>query len=407
MCGRFTQERPASELAEIFGAEPLVDDPGAHYNIAPTDEALVVVQREERRAVTAYRWGLIPHWATEAKVGSRMFNARAETLTTARPSATRSSRKRCLVPVDSFYEWKREGTIRQPYRVVRRRRPAAGPGRPVGRAGATRRPRPCGGRSRSSRPRPNEALRDLHDRMPVIVPEDAWDRWLDPAPADPGELLGPARADRRRRPRCLRRRRAWSTTSAATDPSSSSRSSARTVRRRRIAPPGRRHPRGPLPRRRGMIAQSVGAGHVWQNRALPRQEPTLPVREPPSAEQRAIEVALLGRVRDGDASALSDLYGRFGGPLYSLAYQIVRDAGAAEDIVQEVFMAVWRDAGRFDPAKGSPAGWLFALTRHKAIDLLRRETTARSRSVDVDLTLEPAAEDVEHEAWIGIRRDRR
>ena len=114
----------------------------------------------------------------------------------------------------------------------------------------------------------------------------------------------------------------------------------------------------------GMVL-TVGAVHVWQNRALPRQERLLPVREPPSAEQRAVEVALLGRVRDGDATALSDLYGRFGGPLYSLAYQIVRDAGAAEDIVQEVFMAVWRDAGRFDPAKGSPAGWLFALTRHK------------------------------------------
>jgi RNA polymerase sigma factor (sigma-70 family) len=155
-----------------------------------------------------------------------------------------------------------------------------------------------------------------------------------------------------------------------------------------------------------MISPAVSAVHVWQNHAQPRQEPTLPVREPPSAEQRAIEVALLRRVRDGDATALSDLYGRFGGPLYALAYQVVRDAGAAEDIVQEVFMAVWRDAGRFDPAKGSPAGWLFALTRHKAIDLLRRETTARSRSVDVDLTLEPAAEDVEHEAWVGIQRDR-
>ena len=63
MCGRFTQERPASELAEIFGAEPLVDDPAGTYNVAPTDEASVVVQRDDRRAITAYRWGLIPHWA--------------------------------------------------------------------------------------------------------------------------------------------------------------------------------------------------------------------------------------------------------------------------------------------------------------------------------------------------------
>lgn len=155
-----------------------------------------------------------------------------------------------------------------------------------------------------------------------------------------------------------------------------------------------------------MTSLAMDVGNVWQNPPLTRQEPTLPVREPPSAEQRAIDVALLGRIRDGDASALSDLYARFGSPLYSLAYQIVRDAGAAEDIVQEVFMAVWRSAGRFDPAKGSPAGWLFSLARHKAIDLLRRETTARSRSVEADLTLEPAAEDVEHEAWLGIRRDR-
>lgn len=155
-----------------------------------------------------------------------------------------------------------------------------------------------------------------------------------------------------------------------------------------------------------MIALTVDVGNVWQNRVTTRQEPTLPVREAPSAEQRAVDIALLARVRDGDATALSDLYARFGGPLYSLAYQVVRDAGAAEDVVQEVFMAVWRSAGRFDPTKGSPAGWLFSLARHKAIDLLRRETTARSRSVDADLTLEPAAEDVEHEAWLGIRRDR-
>ena len=77
MCGRFTQERPASEFAEIFAAEPLADELGARYNVAPTDDAFVVVQREDRRAVTAYRWGLVPHWSTDLKGGSRMFNARA------------------------------------------------------------------------------------------------------------------------------------------------------------------------------------------------------------------------------------------------------------------------------------------------------------------------------------------
>jgi putative SOS response-associated peptidase YedK len=189
MCGRFTQERPASELAEIFGAEPLVEDPGERYNVAPTDEALVVVQREDRRAVTAYRWGLIPHWATDAKVGSRMFNARAETLTRSPAFARAFQRRRCLVPVDSFYEWKREGTIRQPYRVSR------ADGRPLVLAGlwagwhdpvtdAVRRTFTIVTTT------PNEALSDLHDRMPVILPDDAWSRWLDPSPADRGELIG-------------------------------------------------------------------------------------------------------------------------------------------------------------------------------------------------------------------------
>jgi putative SOS response-associated peptidase YedK len=188
MCGRFTQERPASELAEIFGAEPLVDDPGGHYNVAPTDEALVVVQREERRAITAYRWGLIPHWATEARVGSRMFNARAETLTVSPAFSRAFQRRRCLVPVDSFYEWKREGTIRQPYRVAR------SDGRPLALAGLW-----AGWHDPVTETvrrtftivttRPNDALVDLHDRMPVIVPDDAWSRWLSPSIPDRGELL--------------------------------------------------------------------------------------------------------------------------------------------------------------------------------------------------------------------------
>jgi putative SOS response-associated peptidase YedK len=193
MCGRFTQERPASELAEIFAAEPLVDELGDRYNVAPTDEALVVVQRDDRRAITAYRWGLVPHWATELKAGSRMFNARAETLTSSPAFRAAFQRRRCLVPVDSFYEWKREGSVRQPYRVVRE------DGRPLALAGLW-----AGWRDPSSDPEspvivrtftivtsgPNDAVADLHDRMPVIVPDEAWERWLDPSPADPGELQG-------------------------------------------------------------------------------------------------------------------------------------------------------------------------------------------------------------------------
>jgi putative SOS response-associated peptidase YedK len=194
MCGRFTQERPASELAEIFAAEPLADELGARFNVAPTDEAFVVVQREDRRAVTAYRWGLVPHWSTDLKGASRMFNARAETITASPAFREAFRRRRCIVPVDSFYEWKREGSVRQPYRIV------GEDGRPLALAGLWAGWRdPAAEEERVVRTftivttTPNAALADLHDRMPVVLPEETWDHWLADGRAgssvDPGELL--------------------------------------------------------------------------------------------------------------------------------------------------------------------------------------------------------------------------
>jgi len=188
MCGRFAQQRPASELAEIFSAEPLVDDPGPRYNVAPTDEALVVVQRDDRRGVTSYRWGLIPHWADSAKVGSRMFNARAETLAGAPAFRDAFQRKRCLVPVECFYEWRREGTLRQPYTIGR------ADGAPLVLAGLWDGWRdPATDTVRRSftivTSAPNQAMATIHNRMPVILPEADWDAWLDGRYADRGRLL--------------------------------------------------------------------------------------------------------------------------------------------------------------------------------------------------------------------------
>ena len=186
MCGRFSQQRPASELAEIFAAEPLAEELGPRFNVAPTDPAYVVVQREERRAVVAYRWGLIPHWAESAKVASRMFNARAETLGRSPAFADALRRKRCLVPVDGFYEWHRTASGRQPYTIGR------DDGSPLVLAGLW-----SGWRDPALdqvvrtftivTTRPNDQLGWLHDRMPVVVPEARWTTWLDPS-ADPGEL---------------------------------------------------------------------------------------------------------------------------------------------------------------------------------------------------------------------------
>jgi putative SOS response-associated peptidase YedK len=189
MCGRFAQQRPAAELAERFAAEPLVDEPGERFNVAPTDEALVVVQREDRRAVTAYRWGLIPHWAEKASVGAKTFNARAETVTSAPMFRDSFRRHRIIVPVDAFYEWRRDGKVRQPF-VIRR-----ADGDVLALAGlwsfwrdpATEEPR----RTFTIVTSPaNEIVAELHDRMPVILEPKDWATWLEPGPADTGELLG-------------------------------------------------------------------------------------------------------------------------------------------------------------------------------------------------------------------------
>ncbi len=195
MCGRFAQQRPSSELAEIFDAEDLADDPGERFNVAPTDDALVVVQRDDRRAVTRYRWGLIPHWAEDRKVGSRQFNARDDRLASSPTFREAFRKRRCVVPVDAFYEWRRMGGVRQPYRISR------ADGRPLALAGLW-----AGWhdpdidevvRSFSIvTTTPNDLVAEIHDRMPVVLDDGAWERWIDPAIPDVAELhglLGPAR----------------------------------------------------------------------------------------------------------------------------------------------------------------------------------------------------------------------
>jgi putative SOS response-associated peptidase YedK len=194
VCGRFTQQRPTSELAEIFEAADLAADGGGHFNVAPTDEAAVVVQREEQRAIVRYRWGLIPPWAPDAKIASRTINARAETVASMPAFRDALRRRRCLVPVDGFYEWRREGAQRQPYRIER------SDGRPLVLAGlwaGWRDPAARGDQPTDIRrtftivtTRANTAIEPLHDRMPVVLPDGAWSRWLDTRSTDVGELHG-------------------------------------------------------------------------------------------------------------------------------------------------------------------------------------------------------------------------
>jgi len=201
MCGRFTQQRPSAELAALFAAEDLADTPGGRYNLAPQQAGLVVVERpEEGRAIAAYRWGLVPTWAKDARIGNRLINARAETVATTAAFRSAFQKRRCLVPADAFYEWERvTESIRQP-NLIRR-----ADGEPMAFAGLWSPWRdPAEPESEWIRTftivttTANATLAPIHDRMPVILAPSDWGAWLDPGTSDPdalGDLLRPAPND--------------------------------------------------------------------------------------------------------------------------------------------------------------------------------------------------------------------
>ena len=189
MCGRFTQQRSDAELADLFEAEPLGDDPGGRFNVAPTDPATVVVERGERRALTSYRWGLIPHWARDPSIATRFINARAETLATSGAFRDAFARHRCLVPADGFYEWRHDPGRRQPFLFH------TVDGEPLAFAGlwaGWHDPETDTVRRTFTivTTAANELMAPIHDRMPVVIPREAWAMWLDPDLDDLAELQG-------------------------------------------------------------------------------------------------------------------------------------------------------------------------------------------------------------------------
>src|SRR3954466_11615209 len=130
---------------------------------------------------------------------------------------------------------------------------------------------------------------------------------------------------------------------------------------------------------------------------------TRPARPP---EQSSPDADLLRRIAAGDAAAVDDLYERFRRPAFALARRILADDGLAEDVLQEVFLSVWRDPGAFDRSRGSFASWLLAMVHHKAVDAVRREESHRRRQsraeADLALAAPLVAEDVEDAAWTRV-----
>src|SRR5690348_2455654 len=187
MCGRGRLSSDVSEIKLVFSIPPHRPTPNfaPSWNVAPTDPLPVVRYdaKASERSLDVMRWGLVPFWAKDVKVGFANINAKAEGIET--KPAFREAFQR-LVPVDSFYEWKKLGKERQPYAVALADR------RLMALAGLWENWRsPAGEWVRSFAivtTTPNELCAEVHNRMPVVLSPDVWPVWLGEEPADPARL---------------------------------------------------------------------------------------------------------------------------------------------------------------------------------------------------------------------------
>ena len=192
MCGRFVSASPPDEIARYFDVVDVAEevlDPS--YNVAPTDDVYVVREEDERRALDAFHWGLVPRWAKDPSIGNRMINARSEGAADNNAFKWPLRKRRCIVPADGFYEWKKVSgnKIKQPYYFTRV------DGELLAFAGLWeewRGPERDGSQFMRSvtilTTAANGAMSPIHDRMPVILPPSSWDGWLDRSQDDLANL---------------------------------------------------------------------------------------------------------------------------------------------------------------------------------------------------------------------------
>ncbi len=190
MCGRFVSMTDADGIVRFFTVDDRkADDLPPNYNVAPTDEVYAVVEHDKRRVLVTFRWGLVPSWAKDPKIGARMINARAENVVEKPAYRTALERRRCLIPADGFYEWRTEGGVKVPHFIHHRG------GTPLAFAGLWEvwRDREAGEDApwlRTCTILTTDAqgdLADIHPRMPLMLDPERWADWLDRDLTDPQE----------------------------------------------------------------------------------------------------------------------------------------------------------------------------------------------------------------------------
>ena len=194
MCGRFTQMYSWQEVHEFLDFSGDVWDYQPNYNVAPTQEVAVVRETSSGRCLGPLRWGLIPFWARDPAIGNRLINARSETVAEKPSFKAAFKTRRCVIPASGFYEWKKEGTQKQPYAI------SLDGERPMWFAGLWESWKvrdvvlPPAYREFEEgstlqtfviiTTEANEALKFLHDRMPLMLELEEVDDWLNGRPVE-------------------------------------------------------------------------------------------------------------------------------------------------------------------------------------------------------------------------------
>jgi putative SOS response-associated peptidase YedK len=189
MCSRYFLDADGNVISYTFHV-PVHDRLRKRFNIAPTQDAAVVRRTESgAREMAMLRWGLVPFWAKDLTIGTRMINARSETVQEKPSFRNAFKHRRCVVPATGFFEWKGEPGHKQPYAITAVDQPV------FAFAGLWESWKPKEGETVQTftilTTDSNEQIAAIHDRMPVILPADRVDAWLDAPPADALSLLRP------------------------------------------------------------------------------------------------------------------------------------------------------------------------------------------------------------------------
>lgn len=192
MCGRFAVIKKFEEIASYYGAHTSEGEEWReNYNVAPTQEAPVIVDTEDGREVTLMRWGLIPHWAKDKKIAHSTINARAEGIKDKPAFRDSFKNKRCIVPASGFYEWQKLSSDKRPYYFT----PKEGLFSFAGLWSKWLSPEDIWMETFTIiTTKANEQIKPIHDRMPVMLGHNSWAAWMDEKtkPSELQEFLVPS-----------------------------------------------------------------------------------------------------------------------------------------------------------------------------------------------------------------------